>query len=192
VSVPLTSLTTSLPITFRQSATDADNHGVADIAAVYVQEQIALTRSSTCSRACATTTSVSTSATTAQARTSTARIISSRPASAWSTSRSRCTAGQLPKHSASLWNKLDLSSAWGVGLGIIHRGEIFTSTDNTVTRPGFTRVDAAIFYTFNQRLRAQLNVENLLDTGYYLFANSNTNITPGSPRGARISLTTRF
>jgi catecholate siderophore receptor len=99
---------------------------------------------------------------------------------------------QLPRHSFSLWNKYDVSSAWGFGAGVIHRGEIFTSTDNTVTLPGFTRVDAAIFYTLNDRLHAQLNVENLFDTKYYATANSNTNISPGSPRAIRLSWTTRF
>jgi catecholate siderophore receptor len=99
---------------------------------------------------------------------------------------------QLPEHSFSLWNKYDFSSVWGAGVGVIHRGEIFTSTDNTVTVPGFTRVDVGIFCTLNDRLRAQLNVENLFDTNYYASANSNTNITPGSPRAIRLSWTTRF
>jgi catecholate siderophore receptor len=99
---------------------------------------------------------------------------------------------QLPEHSFALWNKYDLSPAWGFGLGAIHRGEIFTSTDNTVTVPAFTRVDAAVFYTVSQRVRAQLNVENLFDTDYFATANSNTNITPGSPRAIRLSWTTRF
>jgi catecholate siderophore receptor len=98
---------------------------------------------------------------------------------------------QLPKHSFSIWNKVDFR-AWGAGLGLIHRGEIFTSTDNTVTLPAFTRVDAALFYTFNQRIRAQINIENLLDTTYYASAQGNSNITPGSPRAVRVSWTTRF
>ncbi|MEO8382034.1 MAG: TonB-dependent siderophore receptor [Acidobacteriota bacterium] len=99
---------------------------------------------------------------------------------------------QLPRHSVSLWNKVDLTSAWGVGLGVVHRGEIFTSTDNTVTLPSFTRVDAALYYTVSRNLRAQVNVENLFDTDYYASANSNTNITPGSPRAVRVSWSTRF
>jgi catecholate siderophore receptor len=99
---------------------------------------------------------------------------------------------QLPEHSFSLWNKYDVSPTWGLGLGIIHRGEAFTSTDNSVTVPGFTRVDAGVFYTLSEHLRAQLNVENLFDTDYYASAHSNTNITPGSPRAIRLSWTTRF
>jgi catecholate siderophore receptor len=99
---------------------------------------------------------------------------------------------QVPLHSVSLWNRYDLTSNWGVGLGLIHRGAVFTSTDNTVTLPSFTRVDAAVFYNVSDHLRAQLNIENVLDTRYYAFANSNTNITPGSPRALRLSWTTRF
>ena len=40
---------------------------------------------------------------------------------------------------------------------------MFASTDNTVTLPAFTRVDAAVFFTITPRLRAQMNVENLFD-----------------------------
>lgn len=42
LTTPLSSPTVSVPITFRQSATDANNHVEADIAAVYLQDQIAL------------------------------------------------------------------------------------------------------------------------------------------------------
>jgi catecholate siderophore receptor len=108
------------------------------------------------------------------------------------TARAGARLAQLPRHSASLWNKVDLSPAFSLGLGVIHRGEIFTSTDNAVTLPSFTRVDAAVYYTFHQRLRAQVNAENLFDTAYYASAHSNNNITPGSPRALRVSWTTSF
>ena len=44
ISVPFANPTISIPITFRQNATDADNHVVANIAATYVQDQIELSR----------------------------------------------------------------------------------------------------------------------------------------------------
>ncbi|MGH9905862.1 MAG: TonB-dependent receptor domain-containing protein, partial [Pyrinomonadaceae bacterium] len=44
ISVPLDNPTTSIPMTFRQNATDADNHVVANIAAAYAQDQIELSR----------------------------------------------------------------------------------------------------------------------------------------------------
>lgn len=99
---------------------------------------------------------------------------------------------QLPRRTISLWNRYDLNRDWGFGLGAIYRDEIFASTDNTVRIPGFVRFDAAAFYRINDRIRAQLNIENLLDRDYISTANSNTNITPGSPRAVRLSVTTTF
>jgi catecholate siderophore receptor len=43
INIPLSAPTFSVPVTFRQSATDANNHGVAKIAAAYIQDQIELT-----------------------------------------------------------------------------------------------------------------------------------------------------
>jgi catecholate siderophore receptor len=37
-----------------------------------------------------------------------------------------------------------------------------------------------------------VNVENLFDERYFWAAHSNNNIAPGSPRGVRVALTTRF
>ena len=99
---------------------------------------------------------------------------------------------QLPKHTFSIWNKVDLTNRWAAALGIVSRSDMFTSTDNTVTLPGYTRVDAAVFYTLTRGIRAQVNVENLFDENYYASAHNNTNITPGSPRAVRVALTTRF
>ena len=102
------------------------------------------------------------------------------------------TLAQLPKHVASLWNRYDLTSAWGVGIGVIYQTEMFAASDNLVTLPAFTRVDAGVFYTPNDRLRMQLNVENLLDERYYPNAHNNNNITPGSPLAVRAGLTMSF
>lgn len=99
---------------------------------------------------------------------------------------------QLPEHVISLWNKYQFTPMWGVGLGVIHQTEMFAAADNAVTLPGFTRVDAAAFFTLNDRLRAQVNVENLLDEEYYANAHSNNNITPGSPLAVRVGLTVSF
>ncbi len=99
---------------------------------------------------------------------------------------------QLPEHVASLWNRYDFSPAWGAGLGVIYQSEMFASADNAVTLPSFTRVDAGVFYTLSERLRMQLNVENLLDERYYPNAHNNNNITPGSPLAVRVGVTANF
>jgi catecholate siderophore receptor len=79
-----------------------------------------------------------------------------------------------------------------VGLGILHRTDMFAAIDNTVVLPSYTRADAAVFVTLTRALRLQANLENLSNTRYYTNADSNTNITPGSPRALRVALTTAF
>ena len=71
-------------------------------------------------------------------------------------------------------------------------GNMYAAIDNTVVVPSYTRADAAVFYSLTERLRLQVNVENLLDRRYYVNADSNTNISPGFPRAVRIGLTARF
>lgn len=102
------------------------------------------------------------------------------------------TLAQLPEHVVSLWNRYDFNPAWGVGLGIIYQSDMYAAADNAVTLPGFTRVDAGVYYTLNERLRMQVNVENLLDERYYPNAHNNNNITPGSPLAVRVGVTANF
>jgi catecholate siderophore receptor len=99
---------------------------------------------------------------------------------------------QLPEHVVSLWNRYDITQAWGVGLGVIHQDDMYAAADNLVTLPGFTRVDAGVFWTPGERRRVQLNVENLLDERYYPNAHNNNNITPGSPLAVRVGVTASF
>jgi catecholate siderophore receptor len=99
---------------------------------------------------------------------------------------------QVPRHSFSLWNNYQIISRLGAGLGVIHRSDMFAAIDNTVTLPGYTRADAAMFFSVTERVRLQANVENLFDKKYYVNADGNNNITPGFPRAVRIGLTARF
>ena len=69
---------------------------------------------------------------------------------------------------------------------------MFAAIDNTVSLPGYARADAAVYYTLTERMRLQANVENLLNHRYFLNADSNANISPGSTRALRIGLVARF
>jgi catecholate siderophore receptor len=69
---------------------------------------------------------------------------------------------------------------------------MFAAIDNTVTLPGFTEVEAAAYLNLTHDLRLQLNVDNLFDTRYFANADSNTNISPGSPRAARLGIVAKF
>ncbi|PYQ25904.1 MAG: TonB-dependent siderophore receptor [Acidobacteria bacterium] len=113
-------------------------------------------------------------------------------ASATATARAGATVAQVPHHTFSLWNNYDLTSRLSTALGIVARTNMFAAIDNTVTLPGYTELDAAAFYRVTDTVRLQMNVENLLDTTYYKNADSNTNISPGAPRGVRVAVLTRF
>jgi catecholate siderophore receptor len=112
--------------------------------------------------------------------------------SATAAARAGATVAQVPKHNFSWWNKIQILPKVSIGLGLTRRSNMFATVDNSVTVPGYTRVDAAVFYSLTDQWRLQVNVENLFDKKYYLNADSNTNISPGSPRAVRIGMTTRF
>jgi catecholate siderophore receptor len=94
----------------------------------------------------------------------------------------------VPHHTFSLWNKYQFTQMWGAGVGVVHRTEYFAALDNTVTIPGYTRVDAALFLELNENWSAQLNVENVLDEEYFISAHNNNNISPGAPRSAYLTV----
>lgn len=98
----------------------------------------------------------------------------------------------VPSDTLSVWNKYMVTRDWGAGVGVIHRTDMFAAVDNAVTLPSFTRVDAALFWNVNEHLAAQLNVENLFDTEYYVTSNGNNNITPGSPQAFYVTLSSRY
>jgi catecholate siderophore receptor len=106
--------------------------------------------------------------------------------------RTGATVPLVPGTTLSLWNRYQLASRLGLGLGLVHQTDMYATIDNAVTLPKFTRVDGAIFFRLGTQLRAQMNLENLFNEKYYPLAHNNNNITPGSPRAVRLSLTTGF
>jgi catecholate siderophore receptor len=99
---------------------------------------------------------------------------------------------QVPRNTFSLWNHYRFSQKWRAGLGLIHRTDMFAAIDNRVVLPGYTRADAALFYSLTEKLNVQVNVENIFNTKFYVNADSNDNITPGKPRAARVGLSWTF
>lgn len=112
--------------------------------------------------------------------------------SATTAARDGAQVAQVPHHSFSLWNNYQISSRLAAGLGVIHRADMFAAVDNTVTLPGYTRADAALYFALTEKVRLQANVENMLDKKYYINADGNNNITPGSSRAIRVALTARL
>jgi catecholate siderophore receptor len=113
--------------------------------------------------------------------------------------RSRTSAGAegatvplVPRSTLSLWNRVQLAPALAIGAGAVHQARMYAAIDNTVTLPAFTRFDGALFVAMPYRTRAQLNVENLLDTRYYATSQGNNNIMPGASRTVRLSVSADF
>jgi catecholate siderophore receptor len=100
--------------------------------------------------------------------------------------------GQVPHHTVSLWNNYRVHPRVSTALGLLYRSDMFATIDDSVTLPGYARVDAAAFVTLTRQLRLQLNVENVFDKTYFINADSNTNISPGFPRAVRVGLAANF
>jgi catecholate siderophore receptor len=97
-----------------------------------------------------------------------------------------------PKNQFSFWNKYRFTPDWAASLGVVYFSDSFASSDDTVRLPGWTRVDAGLFWKINEHWQAQLNVENIFNKGYWASADGNNNISPGLPRTFRLSAIARF
>lgn len=106
--------------------------------------------------------------------------------------RAGATVPLVPRQSFSLWNRVDMSDAIGVGAGIIEQARSYAAIDNSVILPSFTRIDGALYLSLVPRVRAQVNVENVANVRYYPTSHGNNNILPGAPRTLRVSLATGF
>lgn len=100
-----------------------------------------------------------------------------------------------PTRSFSLWNKYQINDVWAIGLGMVSRSAMYAATptaSQSTLLPGYTRFDAAIFAKLSPKWDAQVNIENLTNKDYALFAHNNNNITPGAPLSARATLNYHF
>jgi len=98
----------------------------------------------------------------------------------------------VPRDTFSLWNKYQVINRFSVGIGVVHRSDMFAAVDDTVVLPGYTRIDTAVYVPLSEKWTLQANVENLANGRYYLTADGNNNISPGSHRAVRVSVITRF
>ena len=98
----------------------------------------------------------------------------------------------VPRNTFTLWSKYQLRPRLGFGLGVARRTGMFASIDNKVTLPGYTKVDAAVYFRLAEKLKLQGHVDNLLNGKYYFNADGNNNISPGAPRSIKVSLVAAF
>lgn len=99
---------------------------------------------------------------------------------------------ELPENMFSLWNSFQVTDKIGVGLGVTYQDESFINNGNTAVLPSYTRVDAAAYYDVSDKLRIQVNVENLTDKRYFPNSHSTHQATVGAPLNARLTISGRF
>ncbi|XUU61880.1 TonB-dependent receptor [Erythrobacter sp. HA6-11] len=99
---------------------------------------------------------------------------------------------ELPENMFSIWNKVQVTDRFGIGLGLTHQDESFINNSNSAVLPAYTRVDAALYYNVSDNLRVQVNVENLTDTLYFPNSHSTHQASVGAPLNARFAITGRF
>lgn len=99
---------------------------------------------------------------------------------------------QVPRNTFSIWNNYRFLRKWSAGLGIIHRSDMYAAIDNRVVLPGYTRADAALYFSLTEKMGFQANLENVLNRKYFVHADGNDNISPGSPPAIRVGFTWRL
>ena len=98
----------------------------------------------------------------------------------------------VPEHSGYVWGLWNINSRWGIGLGMNSQSQVFTSTTNDVILPGFARFDGAVYFTQSDRVKWQVNIENITDRGYFSTAHNDNNISIGTPRVVQLTANLSF
>jgi catecholate siderophore receptor len=98
----------------------------------------------------------------------------------------------VPYNQFAWWNKYQINPVLAAALGVIYFSDSFASSDDTVRLPGFVRFDVGVYATINENWRAQINVENIFNKGYWATADGNNNISPGQGRTFRLKAIYRF
>ena len=99
---------------------------------------------------------------------------------------------ELPQNMLSIWNQVEVTDRFGLGLGLTHQDESFIDNGNDAVLPAYTRIDAAAFFDVSENLRVQVNVENLTDTLYFPNSHATHQASVGAPINARFAITGRF
>lgn len=109
----------------------------------------------------------------------------------------------VPTHDFHVWTRYDIPSGalmgFGVGGGITYisdrNGTLPTATSTKVLdMPGYTLVDAALYYIYDDNYDLTFKISNLFDERYYASAGAQGQYTilPGTPRAFTLAVTAHF
>ena len=99
---------------------------------------------------------------------------------------------ELPENMFSIWNSVQATPKLGFGLGLTYQDESFVNNSNSAILPSYVRLDAAAYYDLTDKIRVQVNVENLTDTVYFPNAHSTHQVSVGAPINARFAISGRL
>ena len=99
---------------------------------------------------------------------------------------------ELPENTLFFWGNYQVSDKIGLGMGVTHQDDTLIRDGGFQKLPGYTRVDAMAYYDVTDKLRIQMNVENLTDETYFPNSHSTHQATVGQPLNARFSIIGRF
>jgi iron complex outermembrane recepter protein len=103
----------------------------------------------------------------------------------------------VPVNSASLWLRYTVERTalrdLGVGLGVQYSGAKVPWFTRAFEVPDYTVLDMAVYYTpSNANLQLALNVNNVLNTTYWLGAQNYLRLFPAAPRNFMLTATYKF
>lgn len=94
----------------------------------------------------------------------------------------------VPTFSGSLWTTYEFHEGWlrglGLGAGVTYVGQRTGDLNNSYTVGAYARVDAALWYDFDERWRLSVNLRNITDARYIEQPFNQFNNTPGAPFSA--------
>ena len=99
---------------------------------------------------------------------------------------------ELPENMFSIWNSFQVTEKFGLGVGLTYQDESYINNGNSAVLPSYTRIDASAYYDVSDKLRVQVNVENLADETYFPNSHSTHQASVGTPLNARVTISGRF
>ena len=97
----------------------------------------------------------------------------------------------MPRHSFNLWSTYDITPAFTLGAGVNVMSSIESSQG--IKGRGYATIDAMLSYQATERVKLQLNVDNLANRKYYTRVGSlNTFNIPGKERTIKANINYRF
>ena len=102
-----------------------------------------------------------------------------------------------PVNSANVWMRYNFSQAAlrdiGVGLGVQYSGAKVPWFTRAFQVPGYTVLDLALYYTPSKaNMQLAVNVNNVLNTTYWIGAQNYLRLFPAAPRNVMLTATYKF